>query len=392
MSKKNSGITPVTMDKFLKTSQKKSNMDDASPKTSTPAFKRNLSTSSNESMDLKRPRQKSPQMVEITEDQTDDESDADSYTEATEEETTSDVNPPVHPSFAQVPEHASLLQAMSIALLDDTSPLTQAFGGVVKKYINDDLVQINTNYKSLSDRVDKLDAKISKLENKLSQQEELLRAHEATIQSQTAIINQLGQSNVKLTELCNNQQIHNDKMDLLVHNNFGRIDELNQYGRRNLLRISGIPESNKNTDELVIELAKERLNVTISPDDLDRTHRLGDLDAKNTNPRAIVAKFVSYAKRREMFQRRSKLKGSGIYLNDHLTPHRAKLLSLSRCYRRAGLVNSSWSVEGRLLVKENGDPGKDNGRIFELNSVHDLQRFGKLPDQYNPFLKKPPTS
>ena len=51
-------------------------------------------------------------------------------------------------------------------------------------------------------------------------------------------------------------------------------DALEQYTRRNSIRISGYPEqANENTDEIVLTIA-EAINVQLRPSDIDRSHRV----------------------------------------------------------------------------------------------------------------------
>jgi seryl-tRNA synthetase len=86
-----------------------------------------------------------------------------------------------------------------------------------------------------------------------------------------------------------------------------RLDDLEQYNRRNGVRIFGYPEQSiENTDSIVIEIAG-KIGVKLSPDDISRSHRVGP---KSLKDRPLIVKFVSYRKRRELIQSRSKLKGA----------------------------------------------------------------------------------
>ena len=102
---------------------------------------------------------------------------------------------------------------------DPDSPVVQALVGALEKSIT------QTIQKELSDQSAKIDQLLSKIE-KLEKEN-----HE---------------KNVKIESL---------KSD---------IEELQQYGRRNAIVISGLPENqNENTDELILNLAKDKLNVSL---------------------------------------------------------------------------------------------------------------------------------
>ena len=51
-------------------------------------------------------------------------------------------------------------------------------------------------------------------------------------------------------------------------------DEYKQYSRRNILHISGLPETLP-SDDAVLKLCSKTLNVNLSKADIDRSHRIG---------------------------------------------------------------------------------------------------------------------
>jgi len=54
-----------------------------------------------------------------------------------------------------------------------------------------------------------------------------------------------------------------------------KVDDLEQYTRRNSVRIMGIPEtSNEDTDKITIAIAK-KIGAEIDIDQTDRSHRVG---------------------------------------------------------------------------------------------------------------------
>ena len=52
-------------------------------------------------------------------------------------------------------------------------------------------------------------------------------------------------------------------------------DDLEQYSRKNLLEILGVPEgAYTSTDEVVIRIGDEAINVDIKPEDIEISHKL----------------------------------------------------------------------------------------------------------------------
>ncbi|KAK9738919.1 hypothetical protein QE152_g9518 [Popillia japonica] len=70
---------------------------------------------------------------------------------------------------------------------------------------------------------------------------------------------------------------------------------MEQYSRRNIICIFGLPEKeNEIVEETVINLCKEKLDIDIPPANIDRTHRLGSLQTRRNNKRAIILKLTNY--------------------------------------------------------------------------------------------------
>lgn len=139
-----------------------------------------------------------------------------------------------------------------------------------------------------------------------------------------------------------------------------RTDELEQYQRRNNLRVFGVEEvSGENTDLIVRELCREQLGVDLPPSAICRSHRVGRQpqpgpDGKQ-RARPIIVRFTSYQVRREVYGAKKRLKGSGVTVREDLTARRMEVL------RRATAthgVRSTWSQDGRVLwIDKNGKKG-----------------------------------
>ena len=109
-----------------------------------------------------------------------------------------------------------------------------------------------------------------------------------------------------------------------------KLDELEQYGRRETSRIHGIQESPNNKDDgedIVLNIAKI-LGIELNGNDIQRAHRLGKKKKSPTaKPRPIIARFVSYKMKSEFLYAKKKMKENAIYksafITEDLTPLRA---------------------------------------------------------------------
>lgn len=147
-----------------------------------------------------------------------------------------------------------------------------------------------------------------------------------------------------------------------------RTDELEQYQRRNNLRIFGIKETVKeDTDALVVGLCREKLGVQLSEDVICRSHRVGRKmgpteDGREVH-RPIIVRFISYRDRRLIYGNKKKLKGTGVTIREDLTTQRVKVWR--EAVQRHGLKNT-WTQDGKVLWVD-----KD-GRRGAASSLRDL--------------------
>ena len=77
----------------------------------------------------------------------------------------------------------------------------------------------------------------------------------------------------------------------------------------------------KGTDNIVLNVTKEHLDIKLLVKDLDRSHRIGKRNSKS-KCRPIIIKFISYSNHREIFNNKRQLKGTGFSITDSLTAGR----------------------------------------------------------------------
>lgn len=141
-------------------------------------------------------------------------------------------------------------------------------------------------------------------------------------------------------------------------------DELEQYQRRNSLRIFGISEViNEDTDQIAVDLITQKLGVQMAVSNIDRSHRVGRKVPGMTRP--IIVKFTTYNKQIEVFKNKRKLAGSGITIREDLTARRLDLLRVA--IGKFG-VKQVWSSDGRIIVI------KDNVK-HQVKSVDEITRL-----------------
>ena len=88
-----------------------------------------------------------------------------------------------------------------------------------------------------------------------------------------------------------------------------KLDGHEQHSRRNILRVSGVPESpEEDTTAKVINILNKKLNRSppISIDDIDRLHCVGK--SGGSHPRYILVTFSTYRARQHVYSQKKKLR------------------------------------------------------------------------------------
>ena len=102
-----------------------------------------------------------------------------------------------------------------------------------------------------------------------------------------------------------------------------KCDDLEQYSRRNNIRIVGVPEANEeDTDELTTALVKRNLGIEVNKTDICRSHRLGR--KKPGQHRQIIVKFTRHNVKSTIMRKKKILReeGSNIEIQEDLTQGR----------------------------------------------------------------------
>ena len=141
-----------------------------------------------------------------------------------------------------------------------------------------------------------------------------------------------------------------------------QLEELEQHGRRDSLRIAGIPESdNDDTDSAILNICSAiEVDPPVQPSDIAVSHRLGKKETGKT--RQVIVKFATRNVRERVYSSKKNIKSvkekpeytdmSHIYINEDLTKFRANLAREARSLRNSGQINDTWTMYGKIMVKD----------------------------------------
>lgn len=147
-----------------------------------------------------------------------------------------------------------------------------------------------------------------------------------------------------------------------------RVDDLEMYSRRSCIRITGIPEErhtvdnegkevkvDENTTGKIVELARI-INVDVTEDDIEVSHRVNRKDGSRDRPRQIIARIRNNVKRHTLISNSYKLvkvpEKKGIYICQELTKARSKVAYEARQLLREKKIKSTAVWDGKILMTD----------------------------------------
>lgn len=84
----------------------------------------------------------------------------------------------------------------------------------------------------------------------------------------------------------------------------------------------------------------------------------------------IVVQFSNRKHKVEVLKQARKLKGTGVYINEHLTKKNAEIARQSRILRKEKKIQSTWTKNGKVFVKSNGSP--EQAKTVMIRNMTDL--------------------
>ncbi|XP_072172018.1 uncharacterized protein [Diadema setosum] len=176
-------------------------------------------------------------------------------------------------------------------------------------------------------------------------------------------------SNIKLEQERMSENIKGitKEMEKLREN----LDDLEQYGRRESLRFFGVPEKqSEDTDSVIRDVVQQHLNILLNEKNIARSHRITPKPGNSSHgrgPKPIIVRFTTYNIRRNVYEAKSKLKGSNIFIHEDLTPFKRDLINKAR---KMSSVKRVWSSDGRIIALRSAPDGHEKKVL--VRNVSDL--------------------
>ncbi|KAK5647367.1 hypothetical protein RI129_002259 [Pyrocoelia pectoralis] len=162
-----------------------------------------------------------------------------------------------------------------------------------------------------------------------------------------------------------------------------KINDLEQYLRRNTVEIKGVPEARNENILTVVQAVGTVIGFDISKQMIDACHRIGAASQVN-NTRPIIVKFVSRLDKDEFVSKRRVKRNlvvgdlladiarlgrsdSPIYINDSLTQTNRILFFKANLFKKENNIKYLWCRNGKILMRQ-----EDKSRVYEIRTEKDF--------------------
>ena len=176
----------------------------------------------------------------------------------------------------------------------------------------------------------------------------------------------------------------------------GRIDEMEQYSRIDDVIITGLktkhrsyanvtasaeaggdspPAELETLENQVVQFLGSR-NLPIQSQHIAACHTLPRKQTNMQQPPAIIIRFVNRKHKTELLKNGRMLKGTGVYLNEHLTKKNAHIAREARKLKKENKIKATWTRNCRVFIRLNGASPEEE-KVLAVRATKDLEQYIK---------------
>lgn len=168
-----------------------------------------------------------------------------------------------------------------------------------------------------------------------------------------------------------------------------KVEDLEQYSRLNDVIVTGLkikPRSyahavaarnEEDPGELEVSSAEQQVvaflaskNIHLNVDTIEACH---PLPMKRNIMPAVILRFANRKNKVALMKQGKKLKGTNVYLNDHLTKRNADIAKKARLLRKQNKIQNTWVMNCKVYIKLNGLP--EEAKVMVIRDIEELNKY-----------------
>lgn len=232
--------------------------------------------------------------------------------------------------------------------------------------------------KEIMDKVSKIDNMELSLQNLSDQYDQLVKDYKALYQEHL----QLAKDHKALKG-----QVMQSSSDIIVHSK--AMNDLEQYSRRDCIEIRGVPFTQEESTDDIVEKVGEIIGVDLETDDISISHRLADkVITRNDGTQikrdpAIIVKFTKRSTRDEFYYSRKKLhkrstrdlgftrqREQPIFICESLTATNRKIFNSCLAFKKKNDYKFIWTHYGTTCLRKDS-----NSPVISIKTENDIRRL-----------------
>lgn len=214
-----------------------------------------------------------------------------------------------------------------------------------------------------------------------------------TLDFLTTQITDVKEQQTRILDLVKEVQVlrkQNEEKDRRIAQLESRVSDLEQYTRMNDIIISGLPirprtyaravdtSSGDGATELDTSSTEQQVaaflrskGIDLNCDNVEACHVLPRRNAGEKPP--VILRFVNRKHKIAILKEGRKLKGTNVYINEHLTKHNAEIAKKARYLRKMKKIQNTWTANCKVFIKLNGSP--EEAKVMMVRSMEELEKF-----------------
>ncbi|KAJ8351712.1 hypothetical protein SKAU_G00231880 [Synaphobranchus kaupii] len=159
-----------------------------------------------------------------------------------------------------------------------------------------------------------------------------------------------------------------------------RVADLEQYTRMNDVVITGLQvkprsyadsggepgELDASSTEQQVAVFLQSKGIALDCDNIEACHPLPRRNASDKP--VIIMRFVNRKHKIALLKQGKKLKGTDVFINEHLTKSNAEIAKKARYLRKIKKIQSTWSTNCKIFIKLNGTP--EEAKVLMVSMEH----------------------
>lgn len=107
--------------------------------------------------------------------------------------------------------------------------------------------------------------------------------------------------------------------------------------------------------------------------DFNQVEACHPLPRRNNDKPVVILRFINRKHKVALLKKGKMLKGTDVYINEHLTKTNADIANKARYLRRMKKIQSTWTRNCKIFIKLNGSP--EEAKVLMVRNIEELEKL-----------------